>query len=289
MRLQVSGSVADLSAALADARGRGQRIGLVPTMGNLHDGHLSLVSAARSRSDVVVASIFVNPTQFGPNEDFQRYPRTPERDLAQLEANGVDVVFMPDVAEMYPLGEHDAIRLEVPGLSEVLCGAHRPGHFAGVASVVLRLFLDVRPDVAVFGRKDLQQLAVIRRLVADFRLPIDIVGMPTCRESDGLAMSSRNQYLSAAERSQAPALHAALRQMLAAAEQGEPWGEICMVGRRFLHDAGFKVDYVALRQESDLVADDPQRVDAPDDLVALAAARLGATRLIDNVALREVI
>ncbi|MCB1554084.1 MAG: pantoate--beta-alanine ligase [Xanthomonadales bacterium] len=287
MTLSVCRSVAELSAALMAARAGGQSIGLVPTMGNLHAGHLSLVAAARGRCDTVVASIFVNPTQFGPNEDFQRYPRTPEQDLAQLEAHGVDAVFMPDVDEMYPLGERDAIRLEVPGLSEVLCGAHRPGHFAGVASVVLRLFLDVRPDVAVFGRKDLQQLAVIRRLVEDFRLPIDVVGMPTCRESDGLAMSSRNQYLSESERAQAPVLHAVLSQMLAAAQQGDPWGDVCTVGRQCLQDAGFKVDYVALRPESDLVSDEPQRIGAPDDLVALAAARLGSTRLIDNVALSE--
>lgn len=256
-------------------------IGLVPTMGNLHAGHFSLIHAARERCDRVVASIFVNPTQFGPNEDFARYPRTLDADAQGLAADGCDLLFAPSVDTVYPFGIEAATRVEVAGVTETLEGAFRPGHFAGVATVVLRLLNLVQPDVAVFGRKDYQQLLTIRRLVADLCLPIDIVSAPTRREADGLAMSSRNQYLSASERVQAAQIHATLQQMREAIARGDAYETVEAAAMAALDKAGFRTDYAAVRRSDDLSAPLPgQR----EGLLGLVAARLGSTRLIDNLA-----
>jgi pantoate--beta-alanine ligase len=260
-------------------RREGSRIALVPTMGNLHQGHLSLVEAARGRADRVVVTIFVNPLQFGPSEDFGAYPRTFGEDQAKLEGANVDLVFEPEPGEMYPRGDAQQCRVEVPSLSDILCGASRPGHFAGVATVVAKLFNIAGPDVALFGEKDFQQLLVIRRMTADLCFPIEIEGVATVREPDGLAMSSRNAYLSPVERAKAPFLY---RTLCAGAEKiaaGSPWVEVEDFGRDALRYAGFETDYFAVRRAEDLLP--PAEDDA--DLVLLAAARLGRARLIDNV------
>lgn len=256
----------------------GLRVGFVPTMGNLHEGHFSLVRLARERADRVVASVFVNPTQFGPSEDFARYPRTPEQDAAGLAGAGCDLVWMPGVETMYPHGPEAAVQVRVPGVTEVLEGAHRPGHFDGVATVVARLFLQVQPDVAVFGLKDYQQLAVIRYLAGEMSFPVEIVAAPTRRDADGLALSSRNQYLSPGERAAAPEIHRTLLAMRDRVLAGGPVGEAEAEGRARLEAAGFEVDYVALSRPD---LREPTAGDAR--LVALAAARLGRTRLIDNL------
>jgi len=273
----VRGSTA-LHALVGDVLGSKQRIGLVPTMGNLHAGHHSLVALARRRADVVVASVFVNPTQFGPNEDFSRYPRTPDADAAGLEANGCDVLFLPTVEDMYPYGIERSVRVSVPELPDILEGAIRPGHFDGVATVVSKLFNLVRPHVAVFGQKDYQQLLVIRRLTRDLGYPIDIVAAPIVREANGLAMSSRNQYLSPEQRDQASAIHATLRRMADEVRSGRAVGEIEAEALAHLRQAGFVPDYAVVRRAEDLR--EPAASDR--DRVALIAARLGSTRLIDN-------
>jgi len=265
---------------VAEQHRGGRRVALVPTMGNLHEGHLALVRLARERADTVVASIFVNPLQFGRGEDFGRYPRTLQRDLELLEGEGAAAVFAPGVDDMYPDGQEQQTIVEVPRLSSVLEGAFRPGHFAGVATVVTKLFGIVTPDIAVFGEKDFQQLAVIRQLVRDLGLGVEIVAGPTVREPDGLALSSRNQYLSPGQRQQAPALYrtlAAARRRLAAGDRS--YAAIEEEGKAALAAAGFEPDYVAIRRASDLAL--PGEADA--DLVVLGAARLGATRLIDNL------
>ena len=220
----------------------GLRIGFVPTMGNLHAGHHSLIELAREHADRVVASVFVNPTQFGPNEDFSRYPRTPEADAAGLERAGCDVLWLPSVETMYPYGVDGAIRMRVPGVTDTLEGAHRPGHFDGVTTVVARLFNQVQPDIAVFGRKDYQQLAVIRYLVRDLAFPVELRAGETLRDADGLAMSSRNQYLSAEERPRAAEIHRALQAMRAAAQAGTPRSAIEAEASARLAMAGFAVD-----------------------------------------------
>lgn len=285
--LPLAGDVASLRQRIRSWRAEGRRIALVPTMGNLHAGHFGLIEAARLSADRVVASIFVNPTQFGPNEDFARYPRTPEQDAAGLLAAGCDLLFLPTVDTLYPLGIERSVRIEVPGLADVLCGAHRPGHFSGVATVVARLFNLVMPDVALFGRKDLQQLLLIRHLVADLAFPIEIIGVPTRREPDGLALSSRNQYLDAAQRRLAPSLQQSLRQLLGAVCAGQPVADAENEARIWLGKQGFSVDYLVVRRESNLaqalVADSQHA-----DLVALGAAKLGTTRLIDNVSRPEL-
>ena len=269
-----------LRARVAAWRSAGLRVGFVPTMGNLHAGHHSLVALAREHADRVVASVFVNPTQFGPGEDFTRYPRTPDGDLAGLDAAGCDLAWMPSAHTMYPLGIGNAVRIRVPGVTDVLEGAHRPGHFDGVATVVARLFNQVQPDAAVFGRKDYQQLAVIRHLVADLAFPVALVAAPTLRDPDGLAMSSRNQYLDTAARALAPEIHRTLQAMRGRVLAGEPAGTVEADARARLAAAGFEVDYAAVRGP-DLA--DP----APDGpWVALVAARLGGTRLIDNLEFR---
>ncbi len=266
-----------LDAALAPWRSDG--IAFVPTMGNLHDGHLALVARARELAPRVVVSIYVNPLQFGPQEDFDAYPRTLEADRARLAEVGADLVFAPLDSVMYPRPLEETTRVHVPGLSEILCGAHRPGHFDGVTTVVARLFNLVRPDHAVFGEKDYQQLLVIRRMVEDLAIPVRIHGVPTVREPDGLAMSSRNQYLSLDERARAPALYRALRTAAEALARGsEDYERLEAQGRAALEAAGFRVDYFTVRDAEDL---GPPKAGRP--LVVLAAARLGRARLIDNL------
>ena len=257
----------------------GLRVGFVPTMGNLHAGHYSLVTLARRHADRVVSSVFVNPTQFGPNEDFTRYPRTPDADTAGLAAAGCDALWLPDVESMYPFGVELAAKVQVPGVSAVLEGAFRPGHFDGVCTVVSRLFNQVLPDVAVFGNKDYQQLAVIRQMVADLQFPIDIVGGEIVREANGLAMSSRNQYLSDVERATAAAIHRTLLAMRAGILAGMPRVRVEAEANAALRDAGFVPDYAAVRRP-----DFSEPADGEGGArVALIAARLGRTRLIDNL------
>ena len=272
-------TVEDLRRQVGEWRRAGERIGFVPTMGNLHAGHHALVDLARTQADRVVASIFVNPTQFGPNEDYARYPRTPESDLQGLAARGCDVAFLPSVEQMYPFGTMGCVQMHVPGITDILDGAHRPGHFNGVAQVVARLFNMVQPDLAVFGRKDDQQLQVIRYMATEMSFPVEIVPAPTLREPDGLAMSSRNQYLQGAERQTATAIHRALLRMREKSAQGRPPAEIEEQAKAALSAEGFVVDYVEIRR-SNLTR--PQRSDEPG-LLALVAARLGRTRLIDNL------
>lgn len=269
-----------LRALVASWRREGLRVGFVPTMGNLHAGHHSLVGHALNHADRVVASVFVNPTQFGPGEDFERYPRTPEADAAGLDEAGCDALWLPPVEAMYPHGLGDAVRVQVPGpLAEVLDGAHRPGHFDGVASVVTRLFLQVQPDVAIFGRKDFQQLAIIRRLAADLSFPVEIVAADTLRDADGLALSSRNQYLSPEERAIAPQIHRTLLAMRDALQSGSPRVAVEAEALATLQSAGFVPDYAVIRG-----ADLGEPADGdPGPRVALVAARLGSTRLIDNL------
>ena len=272
-------TVAEVRAAVAEARQAGQRVAFVPTMGNLHAGHRALVERARELARFVVVSIFVNPLQFGAGEDLDAYPRTPEADLRLLQAAGAALVWSPGVAELYPRGLGETTRVEVPVLSDLLCGVHRPGHFAGVATVVTILLNAVAPDVALFGEKDFQQLLVIRRLVEDLRLPVEVVGVPTVREADGLAMSSRNGYLTPEERARAPALRRALRTAVARlAPGGADPAPIEAAGLAELTRAGFRPDYFSVRRAADLQP--PETGDR--DLVVLAAAWLGRARLIDN-------
>ncbi len=247
----------------------GLRVGFVPTMGSLHAGHQSLVRLAR-----VVASVFVNPTQFGPGEDYERYPRTVDADVSALEEAGADAMWLPSVETMYPYGIGGVVEIRVPGVTGVLEGSHRPGHFDGVTTVVARLFNQVQADVAVFGRKDYQQLAVIRYMVRDLAFPVELVAAPIVREADGLATSSRNQYLSPRDRQTATAIHRALQYARDAAIAGTPLRRVEQDAAAQLTAAGFAVDYVAIRHR-DLSAADS---DAAGPLVALAAARLGSTR-----------
>jgi pantoate--beta-alanine ligase len=258
----------------------GARVVFVPTMGNLHPGHVSLIESARRHGERFVASIFVNPMQFGPNEDFAHYPRTPRDDERMLAAAGCDLMFTPDVAEIYPHGSERATRVEVPGLSRILEGEFRPGHMEGVSTVVAKLFHIVDPDVAVFGEKDFQQLTVIRRMVTELCMRVTIVGAPTVRDADGLALSSRNQYLTAAERQLAPVIYATLEAAAGRIRGGDAeFASIERFGFQALESAGLRPDYFSVRRAADLLAPDP----ATRELVVLAAARLGKARLIDNV------
>jgi pantoate--beta-alanine ligase len=260
-------------------RAGGASIGLVPTMGSLHEGHMSLLEAARQRSSRVIASVFVNPLQFGPGEDFERYPRTPEDDQHLLAAAGCDLLFMPTVNEIYPDGP-SATRVTVKSLSEILCGAVRPGHFDGVATVVAKLFGIVQPDVAVFGEKDYQQLAIIRRMTADLDLPVTVEGAPTVRSPDGLAMSSRNRYLTESERAVAPRIYATLRAVARRIETGErTFAALAAHGAADLRLAGMQPDYFEIRDAATLL--EPHGNSR--ELVILTAARLGKARLIDNL------
>lgn len=275
----VDPTVADIRRRVAGWRQAGARIALVPTMGALHDGHIALIHAARRQADRTVVSIFLNPTQFGPNEDLATYPRTWEADLAALTRLGIDTVFAPNVAEMYPDGFATTVTVAGPGLG--LETDFRPRFLTGVATVVSKLLIACAPDIAIFGEKDYQQLLVIRRLVADLGLPMTIVGHATVREGDGLALSSRNGYLSAKERRTAPTLYQALTAAAAAIRGGAPVDEALAAARATLQAVGFAVDYVELRNAETLA---PVADLTSEPLRLLAAARLGKTRLIDNVA-----
>lgn len=271
---------ASLSRRVERWRGAGQRVALVPTMGDLHDGHLGLVEVAKENADRVVVSIFVNPLQFGPSEDFERYPRDLANDQKKLLAVGADALFAPHVNEVYPDGIHAAPAYDTGELGRILCGSSRPGHFDGVATVVGRLFDLVRPDCAVFGKKDYQQLLVVRHLVAVRQDDIEIIGAAILREVDGLAMSSRNRYLDTDQRRTAPALFKLMRQAAdAIAADPESAGQVLSRSESDLAAAGFEPEYLTLRRASDLA---PPAVD-DTELILLAAARLGDTRLIDNL------
>ena len=283
--MQTVHDIAALRAQLTAWRMAGQKIAFVPTMGNLHRGHLELVRRGKSVADRVVSSVFVNPLQFGPGEDFERYPRTPADDQHMLDDSGCDVLFLPPVAEMYPDGREPPTRVSVKPLSEILCGAVRPGHFDGVATVVAKLFGIVQPDFAVFGEKDYQQLAVIRRMTRDLDLPVEIVGAPTVRAPDGLAMSSRNSYLTESERQTAPRIYLTLKEVVSRIDGGErDYSALEAWGSAELVRLGMRPDYFSVR--------DAQNLETPDaatrEVVVLTAARLGRARLIDNlrVALR---
>jgi pantoate--beta-alanine ligase len=277
--IAVARTVTGLREAVGGWRAKGERVGLVPTMGALHPGHLALVAAARAQCERVVASLFVNPKQFGPREDFAAYPRDEATDLAKFDEAGVDLVFVPSVEEMYPPGFASNIR--VAGVSESLEGAHRPGHFDGVATVVAKLLLQCLPDAAFFGEKDYQQLMVVRRLVRDLDIPVRIEGVPTVREIDGLALSSRNIYLSPEERRVAPRLHQVLTDTAAVLrERPASVAPALAAGSATLNGVGFVVDYLELRDTADLSP--MSALDRPGRL--LAAARLGHPRLIDNIA-----
>jgi pantoate--beta-alanine ligase len=273
-------TISAVRARVAQWRAAGERVVFVPTMGNLHAGHVSLIEAARRHGKRFVASIFVNPMQFGPNEDFAHYPRTPTQDAQMLERAGCDLMFMPEVDEIYPNGATHATRVEVPGISGILCGEFRPGHFEGVATVVCKLFNIVDADVAIFGEKDFQQLTVIRRMVADLCLRVEIVGAPTVREADGLAMSSRNQYLDEAQRRLSPAIYRQLQQAVAALQSGvRDYPKIEAAGRAALDGAGFRTDYFSVRDAKTLAPAGPDT----SAFVVLTASRLGKARLIDNI------
>jgi len=257
-----------------------EHVAIVPTMGNLHEGHLSLVELAAEHAERVVVTVFVNPTQFGDGEDFEDYPRTLERDTRRLKTLQADVVFAPAVDTVYPFGIDKATTVSVPGLTQYLCGASRPGHFDGVTTVVARLFALVQPDVAVFGQKDFQQQLVIRHMTTDLNLPIRIITAPTVREPDGLAKSSRNQYLSAEERGVASQLHVAIKHIGQELQNGKrDFEQLESNAVDRLQEAGFVPDYVAIRRAQNLEVPDRDC----DELVVLAAAQLGKARLIDNV------
>lgn len=267
---------AELRAEVAAHAGR---LAFVPTMGNLHQGHLELVHEARKRAARVAVSIFVNPMQFGANEDLAAYPRTLSADLEKLEFVGADLVFTPPAELIYPGDMSKHTKVEVPGISDLLCGASRPGHFVGVATVVCKLFNLVQPDVALFGKKDYQQLMVIRRMVQDLAMPVEIVGVDTIREADGLAMSSRNGYLTPEQRETAPVLYATLKQVAAAIQEGATdFRGLEHQAAQQLNSSGLRTDYVAIREQQDL---GQPRLGSP--LVILAAAWLGKARLIDNL------
>lgn len=273
--MQLYHTVAELRAALSGQ----ENIAFVPTMGNLHAGHISLLDLAKQHGHPVVASIFVNPLQFGAGEDFERYPHTLDADCAQLEAAGCDMVFAPDVTEVYPVPQTFTAR-PPDSLTQDLCGAFRPGHFTGVATVVLKLFNLVQPKTAVFGKKDFQQLRVIHELVRQFNLPIEILAGDTLREASGLAMSSRNAYLSESERFQAAQLQSQLAAIVASIQAGErDFQALCTTASRQLKMAGWRVDYVALRDATTLQVP----TSGSTRLVVLGAAWLGSTRLIDNI------
>ncbi|MFK8021652.1 MAG: pantoate--beta-alanine ligase [Pseudomonadales bacterium] len=273
----------ELRAAIRVKRHAGQHIVLVPTMGNLHDGHISLVRKARALSDFVVVSIFVNPLQFGANEDLDNYPNTLEEDQAKLQREGVSLLFLPKVSEMYPNGQEGLTSVQVPGLNSMLCGASRPVHFDGVTTVVNKLFNIVQPDSAVFGEKDFQQMFIIRKMVADLSLPVKIIGAPTMREKDGLAMSSRNNYLSEEQRAMAPAFARVLQDTKdkCSGHKLDPvlFEQAEQQAITVLGEIGFDVDYVQIRDALTLLPVN----ETSSELVLLAAASLGETRLIDNI------
>ena len=279
--MKIFETIADMRIASRVAWRGGKSLGLVPTMGALHEGHLSLVRVAKAQCDVVVVSIFVNPTQFGPNEDFSKYPRTFERDRELLEKEGVDLLFAPSVDEMYPAGV--VTYVTVQGMSEKLCGKSRPGHFRGVTTVVAKLFHLVEPDVAFFGQKDAAQAAIIRRMVRDLNFPVEIIVGPIVREPDGLAMSSRNAYLDSQQRKAALALHRALVRVQRRFDQGETSAaELVAVGKQeFTEESSVRLDYLEIVDPETL---DPL-MNASDGALVAVAAFVGTTRLIDNIVL----
>jgi pantoate--beta-alanine ligase len=278
--MQTVQDVPALRAAIRGWRTKGQTVGFVPTLGNLHAGHQSLIRLARARTERVIASVFVNPTQFAPGEDFDRYPRTLLQDQTALTDEGCDLLFAPDVATIYPFGAEQSVSLHVPQITDTLEGAHRPGHFDGVATVVCKLFNLVQPDIAVFGQKDFQQLKVIERMVRDLSLSVKVMAAPTLRADDGLALSSRNQYLSAEERGRAPLIHDTLLKMRDLLGKGHAWRAIEQVAAARLLRAGFEPDYVVIRRVDDLA----EPVEGQNEgLIALIAAKMGNTRLIDNL------
>ncbi len=275
-------TVQALREQVASWRMSGERVALVPTMGNLHEGHLALVTRAREIADRVVVSVFVNPLQFGEGEDFDAYPRTLEDDSRKLDGVKADLIFAPSVREVYPKPQAEQTRVEVPGLSDILCGESRPGHFTGVATVVCKLFNMAQPDVAIFGEKDFQQLMVIRHMAEDLCIPVEIQGMATVREEDGLAMSSRNGYLTEEERKRAPALYRTLQLIAVALKTGDrDFDGLERQAGTELEKAGFRPDYFHIRRAADLGSPGPE--DA--SLVLVAAAHLGKARLIDNLEL----
>jgi pantoate--beta-alanine ligase len=270
-------------AQVLEWRAHGLKIGFVPTMGNLHAGHMSLLAAARYRADRVISSIFVNPLQFGQGEDYSQYPRTPVDDEQLLAEAQCDALFMPAVEELYPDGGSQATLVSVRGLSDILCGTFRPGHFDGVATVVAKLFGIVQPDVAVFGEKDFQQFVIIHKMTTELAIPVEVVGAPTVRAPDGLALSSRNRYLSDGERAQAPAIYRALHRAVERLAGGErDVASVEAEGRAAIEAAGLRVDYFSVRTARDLAPPAPGQ----HDLVVLTAARLGRARLIDNLRAR---
>ncbi len=281
--MQVCQRVTELRDRLRAERQAGKRIAFVPTMGNLHEGHLQLIRLARQHADIVVASIFVNPLQFGLNEDWEQYPRTLERDSEMLTAEHCDVLFCPTEREMYPNGMETQTKVEVPTMTNILCGASRPGHFLGVTTVVAKLFNMVQPDVAIFGIKDYQQLAVIRRMTEDLCIPVEIIAAPIARADDGLALSSRNGYLTADERPRAIALYQALCNTRNAIANGRrDYTELERQAQQTLAESGMRPDYFSIRQAKTL-----ETADSGDtELVILGAIYLGKTRLIDNVTLQ---
>jgi len=279
MSLLTVTTVAELREYVHQAKFKGLSVGFVPTMGNLHAGHMSLVKHANKQCDVVIASIFVNPLQFNDQSDLTNYPRTLEQDQLLLDDNGCDLLFTPTVVEMYPNGQKNQSIVSVPDVSMGLCGGARPGHFDGVATVVTKLFNMVQADKAFFGEKDFQQLAVIRKMVADLSLPVTVVGIATERNTEGLALSSRNGYLSANELALAPAIFKALQDVANAIQQGNNFVTTLDETQQRLNHQGFKVDYLALCRESDLKPASPE----DDKLVVLIAVYLGSARLIDNL------
>ncbi len=276
--MEIHATVDALRATLSQARRAGKTIAFVPTMGNLHAGHISLMRQAREHADIVVASIFVNRLQFGPNEDFDKYPRTFEADCAQLREAGVAVLFAPTEADLYP--EPQTYVVEPPEIQFMLEGECRPGHFRGVATVVMKLFQIVQPDVALFGKKDYQQLMVLRNMSCQFMLPIKIIGGETVRAEDGLALSSRNGYLSPAERAEAPRLQRCLQGIRQAVLDGNKnYAALCQKASEELDSRGWKTDYISIRRQQDLAPASPE----DRDLVIIAASRLGIPRLLDNL------
>jgi pantoate--beta-alanine ligase len=273
-------TVVALRSLVGQARRENKKVGLVPTMGNLHEGHIALIDVARQHADFVVATIFVNPLQFGPAEDLANYPRTPQADQTKLRDAGCDVLFLPSVAQMYPEGLQAQAMVSIPTVSQGLCGAARPGHFNGMATIVNKLFNVVQPDMAVFGEKDYQQLAVIRSMVRNLNIPIEILGAPTVRAADGLALSSRNGYLNDQERAAAPMLYQCLKEIALSLQRGcTDVEQLLDEQRRRITSSGFALDYLEIRNAQDLSA----TFKPCGKLAILVAARLGKTRLIDNV------
>lgn len=280
--MRTTGNKGQLQARLSEVRNKGQRIAFVPTMGNLHEGHIQLVRRAREKADVVVVSIYVNPLQFGAGEDLENYPRTLAADKEKLFGEGAHLLYTPDTADIYPEGLQRHTQVEVPDLSETLCGSSRPGHFNGVTTIVAKLFNIVRPDIALFGEKDFQQLSIVRKMVTDLCMPVEVIGVPTVRDIDGLALSSRNSYLSPSQRRIAPLLHETLASCRDAIACGfDNFLQLESHARMKLLQAGFTPDYFAIRDAHTLrnVTEDTE------EIAILAAARLGRTRLIDNVRL----